>query len=153
MTSSGPKDSGQGGTGKSPGILHSELSTLTLKMAGAAGLEPVTSAVTVQRSNQLSYAPAKGRQTVRDLRPVVNRLLPHFAAQPAQTSCPIREIRVQIPSPFGFRDSFARSLLSWFPIFLLSLGIWNSPAPQTTLPAPPRAPYSLRSSALETIAR
>ncbi len=29
-------------------------------MAGAAGLEPVTSAVTGQRSNQLSYAPAPG---------------------------------------------------------------------------------------------
>ena len=32
----------------------------TIGMAGAAGLEPVTSAVTGQRSNQLSYAPAMG---------------------------------------------------------------------------------------------
>ena len=33
-------------------------------MAGVAGLEPVTSAVTGQRSNQLSYTPAKGHEKV-----------------------------------------------------------------------------------------
>ena len=34
-------------------------------MAGATGLEPATSAVTGQRSNQLSYAPARtGSQNV-----------------------------------------------------------------------------------------
>ena len=37
------------------------------KMAGAAGLEPVTSAVTGQRSNQLSYAPASGDTDVMKL--------------------------------------------------------------------------------------
>ena len=31
------------------------------KLAGVAGLEPVTSAVTGQRSNQLSYTPAPGK--------------------------------------------------------------------------------------------
>ena len=35
------------------------------KVAGAAGLEPVTSAVTGQRSNQLSYAPASKLQKLR----------------------------------------------------------------------------------------
>ena len=34
------------------------------KMAGVAGLEPVTSAVTGQRSNQLSYTPAMGSEKV-----------------------------------------------------------------------------------------
>ncbi len=35
-------------------------------MAGVAGLEPVTSAVTGQRSNQLSYTPAKGNVTLKN---------------------------------------------------------------------------------------
>ena len=42
------------------------------KMAGAAGLEPVTSAVTGQRSNQLSYTPAKGFKRVGNPLPRVN---------------------------------------------------------------------------------
>ncbi len=36
-------------------------------MAGVAGLEPVTSAVTGQRSNQLSYTPAKGIETIKNI--------------------------------------------------------------------------------------
>lgn len=37
-------------------------------MAGVAGLEPVTSAVTGQRSNQLSYTPAWGTETIKNVR-------------------------------------------------------------------------------------
>jgi hypothetical protein len=41
-------------------------------MAGVAGLEPVTSAVTGQRSNQLSYTPAWGKRKIVKLSPFVN---------------------------------------------------------------------------------
>jgi hypothetical protein len=36
-------------------------------MAGVAGLEPVTSAVTGQRSNQLSYTPTLGTLTLEEV--------------------------------------------------------------------------------------
>ena len=42
-------------------------------MAGVAGLEPVTSAVTGQRSNQLSYTPAKGGGEPYASRPFASR--------------------------------------------------------------------------------
>jgi hypothetical protein len=42
------------------------------KVAGVAGLEPVTSAVTGQRSNQLSYTPAREVTNVRVWEEVVN---------------------------------------------------------------------------------
>jgi hypothetical protein len=50
-------------------------------MAGAAGLEPVTSAVTGQRSNQLSYTPAQGRRNLRELKVHVNAELEKFGQQ------------------------------------------------------------------------
>ena len=52
-------------------MFGNRLETLTVlktavKMAGVAGLEPVTSAVTGQRSNQLSYTPVKGNVKLRN---------------------------------------------------------------------------------------
>ena len=44
------------------------------RLAGAAGLEPVTSAVTGQRSNQLSYAPAMGVVKLKEASGSVKRL-------------------------------------------------------------------------------
>ena len=41
-------------------------------LAGATGLEPATSAVTGQRSNQLSYAPVKGGGNVENHLACVN---------------------------------------------------------------------------------
>ncbi len=41
-------------------------------MAGVAGLEPVTSAVTGQRSNQLSYTPELGSAKLMKLSAPVN---------------------------------------------------------------------------------
>jgi hypothetical protein len=44
------------------------------RLAGAAGLEPVTSAVTGQRSNQLSYAPAMEPVRLKEASGSVKRL-------------------------------------------------------------------------------
>jgi hypothetical protein len=46
-------------------------------VAGVAGLEPVTSAVTGQRSNQLSYTPAGDRFSI-DLVETVNIFVENF---------------------------------------------------------------------------
>ena len=52
--------------------LVSEKARIHLRMAGVAGLEPVTSAVTGQRSNQLSYTPALGAPNIRKSSSEVN---------------------------------------------------------------------------------
>ena len=49
-------------------------STPKAGMAGVAGLEPVTSAVTGQRSNQLSYTPAWGTKNIERFLRNVKRL-------------------------------------------------------------------------------
>ena len=54
--------------------------TFAGKVAGVAGLEPVTSAVTGQRSNQLSYTPAKGGGSCTRGRRRVNTFL-HESSQ------------------------------------------------------------------------
>ncbi len=53
-------------------------------MAGVAGLEPVTSAVTGQRSNQLSYTPTKGSRKLRDECDAVNGLFTSNDSFPKQ---------------------------------------------------------------------
>ena len=75
-------------------------------MAGVAGLEPVTSAVTGQRSNQLSYAPAKGKQKVRkDLSEVNGRTISN-PARPCFTS------RFQMPR-IDARFALGRSFVAF----------------------------------------
>ena len=53
-------------------------------LAGAAGLEPVTSAVTGQRSNQLSYAPAMGAVKLKEASGSVKRLSKKIRAADAK---------------------------------------------------------------------
>ena len=66
-------------------------------MAGATGFEPATSAVTGQRSNQLSYAPVKGSEKVGDPSDLRQRL--------------IEQIRPDATSPF--RGPHQNSSPSW----------------------------------------
>ena len=54
-------------TAPNPELCQEKEATLIkrpMKVAGVAGLEPVTSAVTGQRSNRLSYTPAKGTEVL-----------------------------------------------------------------------------------------
>ena len=67
-------------------------------MAGAAGLEPVTSAVTGQRSNQLSYAPAKGSRTYENLSRASSR-----SAQKKRRAADAKEVGVGNPAEETYR--------------------------------------------------
>lgn len=73
------------------------------KMAGATGLEPATSAVTGQRSNQLSYAPAKnGSQNVCRL--PMNR----------QQVCDVFSKKKRLLCQKPMEGELRNPLLSWF---------------------------------------
>src|SRR3954467_12714886 len=54
------------------------VSGISGKMAGVAGVEPGTSAVTGQRSNQLSYTPVKGERESTQCAGACQRTLPVF---------------------------------------------------------------------------
>ena|GEM_PF-1449125 len=68
-------------------------------MAGVAGLEPVTSAVTGQRSNQLSYTPASGIGNLV-------KLFPHVNVQPKEKTiraADAKEVGVGNPAEETYR--------------------------------------------------
>lgn len=104
------------------------------KMAGVAGLEPVTSAVTGQRSNQLSYTPAA--QTRRNLR---SPTLQVKSSSPAQ-----RGFGRQTPRRWGWgtplkKRAATRTLQILLPAHSLSRGSDRTHRPQvpSCLPAKP----------------
>lgn len=65
------------------------------KVAGVAGLEPVTSAVTGQRSNQLSYTPAMGDG---NLEKPEARVKPNRAKEKNARAADAKEVGVGNPS-------------------------------------------------------
>jgi hypothetical protein len=104
-------------------------------MAGAAGLEPVTSAVTGQRSNQLSYAPAQGTAKIRNLPWQVNRQKGKKAIRAADA----KEVGVGNPAEETYRhpnqnrypfpraklrshNAFVNSVTSFFRLLLFGPG-------------------------------
>ena len=95
-------------------------------MAGVAGLEPVTSAVTGQRSNQLSYTPASGEQNGRKInsarqRGIVTKAIRAADAKEVGVGNPAEETyrypnRFQVTTPATFVNtlSFALSFARHF---------------------------------------
>src|SRR5690242_15548403 len=83
----------QGGLADGTGAMRKEV-------AGATGLEPATSAVTGQRSNQLSYAPAGVREGLNAAFRQVKNPAQAFVSTAVQTSPPtsLPPAKVQTPS-------------------------------------------------------